>query len=450
MIDKKRWTLRPEYFGGIIHDAVETTCEILNPRQFDLLKNLDSEEGRKNASSVMDVDQDFYVLGGKLMGKGAVDEDFNPIDIRLVEHPIPLPEGTLASPIRVYDTYGYGCNLSCKRCLNESSREKLDANRRTLDQTKAIMEKFYEAGTMEWRFTGGEPTMYEDLPDAIAIAKSYGMGVMLNTNGCWNDELYESLLNSGLSEVIVSIEGPEEVNDRLRAKGVYRHIVKTLDAIKEHNESRPDKKIRTTLNMTVGKENSQHVEDIVKMGAKYRCNVNFVPTRPYGRATVDDLLSTEEFMKFSENVQQLRGDPEVKKSGVKVIHRNMDLFNNNMPDKRKNPLPFNYSSCGALATGFGLSPDGRVNACSFLAGNPEYVGLNLAESGITVYDAWLDPKMERIRKAERQGCTPCGYYKQQCEGKCLAMVLAEGGKIENGKIIGRDRYCFAPLMKRTR
>jgi radical SAM protein with 4Fe4S-binding SPASM domain len=125
----------------------------------------------------------------------------------------------------------------------------------------------------------------------------------------------------------------------------------------------------------------------------------------------------------------------------------MDLFNYNMPDRSSLPFPFDYSTCGSLSTGFGLSPDGSVNSCSFMAHLDDFKGPNLAAAKVTVYDAWLHPNMERIRKARKIGCEPCDYYKQQCEGKCTAMVIAEGGRIEDGKLIGRDRYCFMPFMK---
>ena len=36
----KRFTLREEYFGGIIHDAKEIFCYILRPEEFTLLREL--------------------------------------------------------------------------------------------------------------------------------------------------------------------------------------------------------------------------------------------------------------------------------------------------------------------------------------------------------------------------------------------------------------------------
>jgi len=55
-----------------------------------------------------------------------------------------------------------------------------------------------------------------------------------------------------------------------------------------------------------------------------------------------------------------------------------------------------------------------------------------------------------FRRATKVGCSNCRFYRHQCEGKCRAMVLANGGKIANGKLIGRDPYCFGGLMTKER
>ena len=276
------------------------------------------------------------------------------------------------------------------------------------------------------------------------------MGVMLNTNGCWNDEMAEKLLNAGIFEIIISLEGREEANDRRRAPGVFKNIMWTLDRIKQYNKNNPEKRIMVTLNMTIAKDNVNELDFVVRLGARKGCNVNFVPLRPYGRTITDlrdKMLSTDEFKEFSRNVQMLREDPEVQDSGIRIIHKNMDLFCPDYPDKSQLPFPFNYSTCSALATGFGLCPDGRVNACTFLMDDPEFKGPSMLD--VSVHEAWLHPKMERIRRAKRIGCCGCRFHMKQCEGKCVAMVLANGGKIEDGKLKGSDPYCFRHLMPKS-
>ncbi len=447
---EKRFTLRNEYFGGILHDSRETRVDILTQRQYNLLRELNTEQGRKKAKQEKEISQDFDHIIFDLKSRGALDDDLNPVGIRSVVHPIQLPARTLASPVRVYDTYGFACNMYCQRCLNKSGPDGFYKNRRSLEATRNIMQKCHDAGTMEWRFTGGEPTVNPDFLESVEIAKSLGMAVMLNTNGWWEEAMVDSILNAGITEIIISIEGSEPVHDKLRKEEGYSHIMQTIKAIQQFNAANPERAIRVTLNQTVGKANVQDVEYIVKLGASLRFNVNFVPTRPYGRAKVSDLLTTQEFMEFSRNVQALREDPQVKGSKIKVIHKNMDLFNTDLQDKSAMPYPFNYSACGALSTGLGICPDGRTNACSFLIDDPNYVGMNLADPAVSIYDAWLDPKFEAIRQADKIGCQNCSYYMRQCEGKCYAMVLAEGGKFENNKLVGYDRNCFRALMKRIR
>lgn len=447
-IEKKRFWLRNEYFGGLLHDIKDMNAHILGFEEYELIKDLQTEQGRKKATEIIDNNRNekFQKIISMLQEKGALNPDLNPQGIRFGEHPIEVPQGVLASPLRVYDTFGYKCNLHCSRCLNDSARENMDIGRRTIKQTEKIMTKFYAALTPEWRFTGGESTYYDDFIDAVEIAKGLGMGVMLTTNGVWSEKKVEKILNSGINEIIISIEGPHTINDMLRGNGVYDRIMETIASIVDHNKNHPDKKILGTLNMTIGKQNYKHIGQVVDLAIENHFNFNIVPCRPYGRADLADLLTTGEFMEFSRDLQKQR--ERAKPYGVKVIHKNMDLFNQDMPDKSSLPVPFNYSNCGALGTGFGLSPDGRVNACSFLAGNPDYSGKNLLDDDVTVYDAWLDPKMDAIRKAQKVGCSSgkCDYYMKQCEGKCVAMVLAEGGRIQDGKLIGKDRYCFKNLM----
>ena len=63
------------------------------------------------------------------------------------------------------------CNLDCGHCMVNSNIFVNEPNRRTIDQTAEIMRKFYEAGSMEWRFTGGEATIQADLFDAMQKVK---------------------------------------------------------------------------------------------------------------------------------------------------------------------------------------------------------------------------------------------------------------------------------------
>jgi len=164
---------------------------------------------------------------------------------------------------------------------------------------------------------------------------------------------------------------------------------------------------------------------------------------------LNEMLSTEEFMSFSQKVQQLREDEEITSSGINVGHKYKDLFCPNYKDQSGMPFPFNYSECSALTTAISMLPDGRVFSCPFVldldkAG--EFIGPNMINS--TVQEAWFHPNIEKFRNAEKVNCIGCAYYMKQCRGACRATVLGYGGKIKEGKLLGKDPYCFASLMRK--
>jgi sulfatase maturation enzyme AslB (radical SAM superfamily) len=222
-----RFTLRREYFGGVLHDAREISCDVLSPPEYGFLKSLDAGVGSANNQVPAG---DTPVLSGRLaswLSKGAIrrgsGDSFQLADTRILELPV-IPDKCLAAPLRVYDTYTRRCNLDCPQCCLAGGPTFVEM-RRTLAETRRIMDKFWEVGTMEWRFTGGEPTSCPDLLDAIAHAKSRGMAVMLNTNGCWSKQLMHDIPVSGVDELIISLEGREEINDRRRNRGTFRRVI---------------------------------------------------------------------------------------------------------------------------------------------------------------------------------------------------------------------------------
>lgn len=374
------------------------------------------------------------------------------INVRVLPPPSTIREGVLTAPIRVYDTYTKKCNLDCAHCYF-ASNAFVKEERRTIDQTADIMRKFYDAGAMEWRFTGGEPTVQPDLFDAIDVAKSFGMNVSLNTNGWWSEHTAQKIFNAGISEIVISLEGREKLNDQRRRKGAYNKALQSLDRIKDHNELHPDKKINVVINTAVGKDNINDIEFLIRLAARDGHNVNFIPLKPSGRARdtlQEDMLSTREFMQFSHSIQKLREDPDIAASGISIGHKYKDLFCPSYKDQSDKPFPFNYAECGALTTAISMLPDGRVFACPFVleldkAG--EFIGPNMNTS--SVEEAWYHPKIEKYRSAQKIGCEGCIFYKKQCRGACKATVLGYGGEIKDGKLLGKDPYCYAPLMKNT-
>ncbi len=445
-LNLKRYTLRKEYFGGLIHDAKTTAVEFLTNHEYDFIVSvLNKNSSLTNKKKKLRINE--FVKKGYIQPAG--NGQFISKGMRVIKPPKHIRNGILTAPIRIFDSYTQRCNFQCDQCYFSSSAF-IKEKRRTINQTKEIIRKFYEVGTMEWRFTGGEALIIPDIFDAIKETKGYGMNVGIYTNGWWVDSIAEKVFNSGIDEISISLEGNRETNDKRRRKGGFDKVIETLNRIYNFNDNNPKQAIKVIIVAAVGKDNLKDIPFLVHLTAKYKFNINFMPLKPSGRARytlTDEMLNSKEYMFFAKTVQRLREDKIIKKSGIKISLKYKDLFCPSYEDKSNEPLPFNYSECGALTTYLSMMPDGHVFSCPFILDvdtEGTYIGPNIIDT--TVEKAWNHPNFERYRNAEKAGCTNCKFYMKQCRGKCRATILGFGGKIKNGKLLGDDPQCFASLM----
>lgn len=443
--EKMPWLgLRREYFGGLLLDYKNKNFDILNLQEFNFLEQLKNKE----KFFLQDFqNSELRSLIEKLEKKNIIkivnNVGFLKDQIRLISQPKEIPKNYLSAPLKVYDTYTRKCNLVCKHCY-ASAHSNFIEKRRTISHTETIIRKFYEVGVMEWNFTGGEPTIMSDLFDAIKIVKKFTMKVTLNTNGCWSTGVSKKILDSGVDEFIISLDGSEETHDKRRGSGVFKKVTKTLDQIYKYNQDNPKRKLKVILNVAIGKDNIQDMEFMIYIAAKYNYDIKFVPLRPDGRASKSSMLSKKEYMEFARKLQQLKENPEIKNFHINILLNHQNLFLSDYTDKSNLPYPFNSSQCTALTTAMDVLPDGSVLACSLLMDKPEFVGPNILD--VSVYEAWKHSKMEYFRHSQREECLTCKFYMKQCRGACRSNIILNGGSIEGNKLTGIDPYCFKDLL----
>jgi organic radical activating enzyme len=104
----------------------------------------------------------------------------------------------------------------------------------TTEEWVAIFQKAYDQGIPHLLFTGGEPTLREDLPDLILKAEELGLVTGLLTDGLKiNDDAYRSkLLMNGLDHLMIVFD-PEnlkewEVLEKILAEDLYTTVHLTL------------------------------------------------------------------------------------------------------------------------------------------------------------------------------------------------------------------------------
>lgn len=120
-----------------------------------------------------------------------------------------------SAPYRMDLALTYRCNNDCAHCYNARSRQfpELDTS-----HWKQMIDRCWELRIPHIVFTGGEPTLRNDLPELIAHAEANGQITGLNTNARrLQDAGYVSaLVDAGLDHVQITLESHDPaIHDRM-------------------------------------------------------------------------------------------------------------------------------------------------------------------------------------------------------------------------------------------
>ncbi len=156
------------------------------------------------------------------------------------------------APYRMDLALTYHCNNNCIHCYNN----RRDSEELSTEQWKKVLDILWEIGIPHIVFTGGEPTMRDDLPELIAHAEKNGQITGLNTNGrkLKDKEYLEKLIASGLDHVQITLESLNPKTHELitRIPGSFEE---TLQGIKNAISSG----IYLVTNTTIMAENKDEI-----------------------------------------------------------------------------------------------------------------------------------------------------------------------------------------------
>lgn len=131
-----------------------------------------------------------------------------------------------SAPYRMDLAITYRCNNDCSHCYNARARNFPEL--KTQDWFD-ILDKLWELKIPHVVFTGGEPTLREDLPELIRHAEKNGQITGLNSNGrrLADPEYVNALVKAGLDHVQITIESHNpEIHDKMvNHRGAWEQTV---------------------------------------------------------------------------------------------------------------------------------------------------------------------------------------------------------------------------------
>ena len=191
--------------------------------------------------------------------------------------------GYSAPPETVSLFLTFKCNLTCPMCgqwgdqgafkdfpnevlKKQLSREKLDA---LIDEFAAFQPNI--------TLFGGEPMIYKDWTEVVARIKQRGMRCNMVTNGTLMSVYAERILDSGLDEIILSLDGTEDVHDVTRgANGTFEKLSRGVAEVARIRAQRGCREPRLNINCTIFETNYRNLSEIVEIADEIGAdNINF-------------------------------------------------------------------------------------------------------------------------------------------------------------------------------
>ncbi len=317
----------------------------------------------------------------------------------------------------------YRCQNRCFFCYASSPDRGRQVPEMTTDEVKLVLDKIVsQARVPTVSFTGGEPTLREDLTELIAHAKGLGMRVNLISNGirCADANYVATLAEVGLDSAQISLEaGEAAVHDEVVAHpGAFERTVQGVRNLRAAG-------IHTHTNTTINRKNRHAlpvlIDFLAEMGMEY-LSMNMV-IRTGGAVGVPDI----HYQAIGDLALSLKARAEER--GMRFV------WYSPVPYCLFNPAQHGLGSqsCSAADGLLSIAPDGAVLPCSSFE---EGIGNLLAEDFATLWNR-RSARYWRDKEFLPPGCEEC-ELSHLCCGACPLYWDEQGTFAE-----------IAPYMTRT-
>ncbi|MBF0122126.1 MAG: radical SAM protein [Candidatus Omnitrophica bacterium] len=155
----------------------------------------------------------------------------------------PDQDGCVPLPLVYKLMLTFKCNLKCKVCMLWGEKgwcKDIPAATASEDLDWDIVKNLIEEHTKQrpsFILTGGEPLLYQRFPDLAALLKRKRLFATICTNGLLIEKHQKAIEDNHYLIWLLSLDGNQEINDRLRGGGVYERVVKNIHLLKSFRKS---------------------------------------------------------------------------------------------------------------------------------------------------------------------------------------------------------------------
>ena len=322
------------------------------------------------------------------------------------------------------------CNLRCVYCFaGQGNYSETDRGLMPASVGKAALDFLIENSgvrrNLEVDFFGGEPMLNFDVVKEIVahgrareVAAGKKFRFTLTTNGAFLDDENIAYINENFDNVVLSLDGRREVNDRMRpfagGAGSYDTILPKIRALAEARNHE-----NYYVRGTYTRLNPDFAADVAHLADAGFKNISVEPV--VAPQSEDFAIREEDLPALFAEYERLADEllsRENSGCGVLFFHFEMDITGGPCIAKR-------VTGCGAGSEYLAVTPSGKLYPCHQFVGDEKFC-VGDVQSGLRENE--LTRSFAACHVFSKAECTNC-WAKFYCSGGCHATAYYANGTI---------------------
>lgn len=415
---------------NIVLDVNSGAVHVVDELTYDLLDNVEPPFDEECPEKVLRKLSRFYNTDDIKVCYDEIKELYNNKMLYSEDTYEPFSKVSIASPIKAMClNISHDCNLRCEYCFASKGDFGTGRKLMSLETGKKALDFLIENSgnrvNLEVDFFGGEPLMNFDVVKQLI---EYGrkretetgknFRFTITTNGLLLDDDKIDFINKEMNNVVLSIDGRKEINDKLRVRadgsGSYDKIVPLY---KKLVEKRGDKEYYVRGTFT--KFNQDFSEDVFALLDQGFDQISIEPvvgdpSDPYSLTESELPQIFREYDKLTKRIL------EYEETGKKFnfFHFMIDLDQGPCAIKR-------MRGCGCGNEYVAVTPDGDIYPCHQFVGKEEYKMGNLYDN---TFNREMKDDFSKAHIYTKSDCKEC-WARFYCSGGCNANNYEHMGDI---------------------
>ncbi len=342
--------------------------------------------------------------------------------LRMLRRKMPLDyrflNGRAFLPSQISIDLTYRCNTCCIVCCQSGPDVCISPGKRAGHEflDKAAFEKVLKEMRIKQPtiyLTGGEPLLHPEAPAMIALARSMGFYVSINTNGILLEQYARELVKAGVNRVILSVSPTPELcwEERKIQYDCLEQGAKKLRSVQSGH--------RPILSLTcvVTPANCRYLDKLAGMAREFGADNLVLQHLMFSDETLINAHAAALKLEFGEHAAYSGLLASKAIVDLAILQKEINILRSAgarlrlEPDIPRSKWPAYYSAAGVDVVGrclapwttLVLMPDGGLSCCR---------PLRLGQAGVDRVQAiWNSPKAVMFRRRIKQellpGCARC-------------------------------------------